>query len=85
LPQAVYYITPNKKVIRVADDIRRPNGIVLSPDEKTLYVNDWDSPNLVSYDVQGDGTLKNRKNFGKFDSEAGNGSRPGERRRRPVH
>ena len=67
LPQAVYYITPNKKTIRVADDIRRPNGIVLSPDEKTLYVNDWDSPNLVSYQVQGDGTLKNRKNFGTFD------------------
>ena len=67
LPQSVYYITPNKKVIRVADDIRRPNGIVLSPDEKTLYVNDWDSANLVSYEVQGDGTLKNRKNFGTFD------------------
>jgi sugar lactone lactonase YvrE len=67
LPQAVYYIRPDKKVIRVADDVRRPNGIVLSPDEKTLYVNDWDSPTLVSYQVQGDGTLKNRKNFGTFD------------------
>ena len=67
LPQSVYYIRPDKKVIRVADDIRRPNGIVLSPDEKTLYVNDWDSANLVSYDVQGDGMLKNRKNFGTFD------------------
>jgi len=67
LPQAVYYITPQKKTIRVADDIRRPNGIVLSPDAKKLYVNDWDSPNLVSYDVQADGTLKNRKNFGTFD------------------
>jgi len=67
LPQSVYYITPDKKVIRVADDVRRPNGIVLSPDEKALYVNDWDSRNLVSYSVQADGTLKNRKNFGKFD------------------
>jgi gluconolactonase len=69
LPQAVYYITPQKKVLRVADDVRRPNGIVLSPDEKTLYVNDWDSANLVSYQVQGDGTLKNRKNFGTFDTK----------------
>ena len=67
LPQAVYYITPAKKTIRVADDVRRPNGIVLSPDGKKLYVNDWDSPNLVSYDVQGDGTLKNRKNFATMD------------------
>ncbi len=69
LPQAVYYIRPDKKVIRVADDVRRPNGIVLSPDEKTLYVNDWDSANLVSYQVQGDGTLKNRKNFGTMDTK----------------
>jgi gluconolactonase len=67
LPQAVYYITPNKKTIRVADDVGRPNGITLSPDEKTLYVNDWDGPYLVAYSVQSDGTLKNRKNFGKFD------------------
>jgi gluconolactonase len=67
LPQAVYYITPQKKVIRVSDDVRRPNGIVLSPDEKTLYVNDWDAAALVAYSVQGDGTLKNRRDFGKYD------------------
>ena len=68
LPQAVYYIAPNsKKVIRVADDVNRPNGITLSPDEKILYVNDWDGAYLLTYDVQSDGTLKNRKNFGKYD------------------
>ena len=67
LPQAVYYITSNKKVIRVAADVNRPNGITLSPDEKTLFVNDWDGPSLIAYSVQGDGTLKNRRNFGKYD------------------
>ena len=68
LPQAVYYIAPNsKKVTRVADDISRPNGITLSPDEKILYINDWDGAYLLTYDVQSDGTLKNRKNFGKYD------------------
>ena len=67
MPQAVYFITPGKKVIRVADDVRRPNGITLSPDGKTLYVNDWDADSLVSYSVQADGTLKNRKNFAKYD------------------
>lgn len=67
LPQAVYYILPNsRKVIRVATDIRRPNGITLSADDKTLYVNDWDGEYLVTYDVQPDGTLKNRRNFGKY-------------------
>jgi len=68
LPQAVYYIPASGgKIIRVADDVNRPNGITLSPDEKILYVNDWDGDYLVTYDVQPDGTLKNRRNFGKFD------------------
>lgn len=67
LPQAVYYIAPNtKKVTRVADDVNRPNGITLSPNEKILYVNDWDGAYLVTYDVQPDGSLKNRKEFGKY-------------------
>jgi gluconolactonase len=67
LPQSVYYITPKThKVIRVASDIGRPNGITLSPDGKTLYVNDWDGAYLVAYEVQPDGTLKNRRNFGKY-------------------
>ena len=67
LPQAVYYISPNSnKVTRVADDINRPNGITLSPNEKLLYVNDWDGAYLLTYDVQPDGSLKNRKEFGKY-------------------
>src|SRR5437867_13301550 len=67
LPQSVYYTAPNShKVIRVASDVRRPNGITLSADDKTLYVNDWDGAYLLTYDVQPDGTLKNRKNFGKY-------------------
>ena len=67
LPQAVYYIAANsKKVTRVADDVNRPNGITLSPDEKILYVNDWDGAYLLTYDVQSDGSLKNRKEFGKY-------------------
>jgi gluconolactonase len=67
LPQSVYYIAPNShKVIRVANDVSRPNGITISADNKTLYVNDWDGAYLLTYDVQSDGTLKNRKNFGKY-------------------
>ena len=68
LPQGVYYIAPGTgKVTRVIDNINRPNGITLSPNEKTLFVNDWDGSYLVSYDVKSDGTLKNKKNFGMFD------------------
>src|SRR5262249_42980954 len=41
LPQgktAVYYIAPDGKVTRLIDDLTQPNGVTLSPDEKTLYV-----------------------------------------------
>ena len=54
-------------MIRVADDIGRPNGITLSPNEKILYVNDWDGAYLLAYDVQPDGSLKNRRNFAHYD------------------
>ena len=37
----VYYVTPDrKKVIRVIDDMVRPNGLAGTPDGKTLYVAD---------------------------------------------
>ena len=40
----VYYLSPDrKKVIRVADDMVRPNGIIGTPDGKKLYIADLDS------------------------------------------
>ena len=67
MPLAVYYITPAGKVIRVAEGIVRPNGVLLSRDEKVLYVNDTNGEYLLAFDVQSDGTLKNRRNFAKYD------------------
>jgi gluconolactonase len=64
LPPAVYYHPPGGKTIKV-DEYRRPNGIILSPDEKTLYVNS-DDPYMFAYDVMPDGKLGPRRNFGKY-------------------
>lgn len=38
--EAVYRIESNGEVIEVTRDVEKPNGIVLSPDQKTLYVAD---------------------------------------------
>ena len=38
LPHAVYRIDPDGKVVRLASEIFRPNGIEVSRDGKTLYV-----------------------------------------------
>jgi gluconolactonase len=68
----VFYIPPGGKVIRVAqgsgrhNPIWRPNGIQLSPDEKTLYVDDSYGEYILGFDVQADGTLRNRRDFAKY-------------------
>lgn len=66
-PQTVTYISPSGKIVKVAEGITRPNGIMLSSDDKILYVNDIRGEYLLAYDVQPDGTLKNRRNFAKYE------------------
>lgn len=62
---AVYYLPAGGKLIRVIDNIAGANGIQLSRDEKTLYVNNR-SEYILAFDVQPDGTLGNRRNFAKY-------------------
>ncbi len=67
-PPAVYYIPPGGgKVIKVLDGVEFPNGVSLSPDEKVLYVNDTQGEYVLAFDIQKDGTLRNRRNFGKYE------------------
>ena len=58
----------------VSQDLSGPNGIAFSPDEKTLYVTNWDPARKVvmRYDVAADGSLSNGRVF--FDM----GGAPGE-------
>jgi gluconolactonase len=62
----LYAIDPKGKVTLVADDISRPNGVALSPDEKILYVADTWSENLLAYAVQPNGSLLARRTFAKL-------------------
>lgn len=58
----VYYVTPDrKKVIRVINDMERPNGIIGTPDGKTLYVADPGAEQVYVYNINPDGTLTNKK------------------------
>jgi gluconolactonase len=64
----VGYILPDGKGMKiVAEKITRPNGIMLSPDDKILYVNDSRGEYMLAYDVQPDGSVTNRRNFAKYD------------------
>jgi gluconolactonase len=53
--------------MKIADGIERPNGIVLSPDEKTLYVNNTQGEYLLAFDVQPGGGVRNKRNFAKYE------------------
>jgi gluconolactonase len=60
LPQgvtAVYYIATDGKVSRLIDDLKAPNGVILSPDEKTLYVVPSMQEEMMAYPVEGHGKL----------------------------
>lgn len=50
-----------------------PNGIAFSPDEKYLYVGNWDEKkkSVYRYEVQPDGTIKNGKLFFDFTNFKG--------------
>ncbi len=64
---AVYRISKQGELKRLASDIERPNGIQLSPDEKVLYVANTLGEYLLSYDIQADGSVGPRRNFAKLD------------------
>jgi gluconolactonase len=74
LPPAVYYVAPGGKAMKVAEGIERPNGIMLSRDEKTLYVNNSNGEYLLAFDLKADGTLGNRRNFAKYQGGSKNAS-----------
>ena len=67
-PQAhrVYYVPAGGAIMLADEGITAPNGIQLSHDEKTLYVNDTQGINIYAFDVQPDGRLANRRVFATY-------------------
>jgi gluconolactonase len=63
---AFYHLDPAGGVHLVTTDIPRPNGVVLSPDERILYVADSWGEHLLAYDVAQDGSLSGRRNFARL-------------------
>jgi gluconolactonase len=61
LPWSGVYAVVNGEVKLVSKDLTGPNGLAFSPDEKYLYVDDWDVARkvIVRYEVQPDGGLAN--------------------------
>ena len=69
----VYAVTPKGKAILVTKDLTGPNGIAFSPDEKFLYVGNWDEKRKVvmRYPVHPDGTAGKGELFCDMTSAPG--------------
>lgn len=60
--EQVYYLSPDRSILRrVTSDLVKPNGIIGTPDGKTLFVADIRGNKTYAFDIQPDGSLANRR------------------------
>jgi gluconolactonase len=65
-----YYVRPGGQVTSLGENIRG-NGIMLSPDERTLYVTN--GAVILAFDIQPDGAISNRRDFARLEGGSGDG------------
>jgi len=63
-----YYVDSKGGVTAIVENIR-PNGLMLSPDQKTFYVTN--NTSVLAFDVKADGSTSNRRDFGTLDGDDG--------------
>jgi gluconolactonase len=72
----LFYADPNGVVTRYGENLNT-NGVVLSADEKTVYVTNGafgaPSGSIAAFDVQPDGSLKNQREFVRLPAGSGDG------------
>jgi gluconolactonase len=61
--RGVYFLSSKGELKRVEADFKQPNGLIGTPDGKTLYAADIGAGKTYHYDIQADGSLTNRKQF----------------------
>ncbi len=66
----VYYLAPDgKTLLRVTDDLVRPNGVVGTPDGRTLYIADHGGEKTFKYAIGPNGTLSRKTLFAERGSD----------------
>jgi len=69
----VFRVSPDKNVQLVSTDLKGPNGLAFSSDEKYLYIDNWDPEKKVvmRYSVEPDGSLGHGEVFFDMTSPPG--------------
>jgi gluconolactonase len=73
--QGIYRLSRNGKLTLLTTEVKAPNGIAFSPDEKQLYVADSARTVWFVFDVKKDGTLSTGRIL--FDGNEQSKNRPG--------
>jgi len=71
----VWHISPSGKAKLIAANMGTTNGIEVSPDEKTLYVNESVQRNVWAYTLAADGSISNKRLLIKFEDGGMDGMR----------
>lgn len=71
----LWRITRDGRTHREAADMGTSNGVEVSPDGRTLYVNESVQRNIWKFDIAADGALKNKRLLKKFDDYGFDGMR----------
>jgi sugar lactone lactonase YvrE len=72
-PGFIALLTPDGAVRRVADDIAFPNGMAVTPDNRTLIVAESYASRLSAFDIAADGRLANRRIWAEIPGSAPDG------------
>ena len=62
-PGYIKLVTPDGQLRQVAGDIQFPNGMVITPDNRTLIISESFAGRLTAFDIDADGGLSNRRVF----------------------
>lgn len=68
-PGLVALVTPDGAVHQVADGVLFPNGMVVTPDERTLIVAESYGERLTAFDIDADGGLSRRRTWAKVEGD----------------
>ena len=62
-PGYIKLVTPDGRLRQVAGDIQFPNGMVITPDNRTLIISESFAGRLTAFDIDADGGLSRRRVF----------------------
>lgn len=74
LPSSLYQIAADGKLSLITAEIPRPNGVALSPDERTLYVANTSGEWVFAYELDAKGNPGKRRDFAKLATPPAQGN-----------